>query len=194
VTAVVPARASESRRNVDKANQLDKILCMSIDVTREPSRPTSPETTKPAPVATVRVAVSAEAEAASQRSAVRFGGGTRWALAADGSSPSPMEALLASLAACQVLTYQHWAARLGIALGHCEVTVSGDFDPRGFQGDPAASGVGFSDLALAVRLEGSEPTARYEELAEAVDRHCPVHDSLCDGVRITRRLEVRRPD
>lgn len=138
----------------------------------------------------VSVAVVASAEAASAASEVRFGGGARWILAADGSAPSPMEALLASLAACQVLTYQHWAARLGIVLGRAQARVEGRFDPRGFQGDPSATGVGFDDVRVVVSVAGPEAPERYEHLADQVDRHCPVHDTLSGGVRVERVLEV----
>lgn len=138
----------------------------------------------------VSVAVTASAEAGSASSEVRFGGGARWTLGADGNAPSPMEAVLASLAACQVLTYQHWAARLGIELGRAEARVEGRFDPRGFQGDPEAAGVGFDGLRVVVSVEGPEAPERYERLADEVDRHCPVHDTLSGGVRIERVLEV----
>jgi len=162
----------------------------SLTTTR-PAAP-APDADAPAtPAPGVQLTVSATTVATSPAAEVRSPAGSRWSLAADGSAPSPMEALLGALAACQVLTYQHWAARLGLALEECQATVHGRFDPRGFQGDPAASGVGFSDLRVIVHLRGPEPAERYQALADEVDRHCPVHDTLGHGVPIDRVLEVR---
>ena len=61
----------------------------------------------------VSVSLVAADRGESPKAEVHFGAGQRWELAGDGSAPSPVEALLAALAACQVITYRHWAARLG---------------------------------------------------------------------------------
>lgn len=169
----------------------DATTAATIAIHASGDRPPARATAGTTPSVTVAVAATAEAKAAS--SEIRFGGGARWMLAADGSAPSPMEAVLASLAACQVLTYQYWAACLGIVLDRCEATVEGRFDPRGFQGDAEATGVGFDAVRVVVRVEGPEATERYGELADHVDRHCPVHDTLSGGVRIERVLDVASP-
>jgi uncharacterized OsmC-like protein len=103
--------------------------------------------------------------------------------------PSPVELLLASLTACQAITYRVWAMRLGIALDSVAVETEGDMDLRGFlgggdEGIPA----GFTALRLRVGLDGPEPPERYRELADAVDRHCPVLDFAQTRVPVERRL------
>lgn len=50
---------------------------------------------------------------------------------------------------------------------------------------------GFSRIRLRVRLDGPEERSRYEALAAAVDRHCPVLDILENQVPVTR--ELRQP-
>jgi uncharacterized OsmC-like protein len=142
----------------------------------------------------VSLSLVAADRGASPKAEVLFGAGQRWELAGDGSAPSPVEALLAALAACQVITYRHWAARLGVDLERCEVHVEGDLDPRGFLGEPGAGGVGLQDVRLVVRLDGAAPAARYEELAETVDRHCPVHSSLLEAVPLERELQLSSVD
>ena len=88
--------------------------------------------------------------------------------------PEPGRAVRStSLATCQAITYRIWAAELGIALDRIEVEVVGDIDLRGLLGVDDAEPAGYQKLTLRVSLTGPEPE-RYEELAEAVDRHCPV--------------------
>ena len=41
---------------------------------------------------------------------------------------------------------------------------------------------------MTVTLEGPESRARYEELADAVDPHCPLTDMLARPLTITRTL------
>jgi uncharacterized OsmC-like protein len=103
--------------------------------------------------------------------------------------PSPVELLLASLTACQAITYRVWAMKLGIALDTVAVETEGDMDLRGFLGG-GADGIpaGFSALRLRVRLDGPDSPERFRELADAVDRHCPVLDFAQTRVPVERRL------
>jgi uncharacterized OsmC-like protein len=103
---------------------------------------------------------------------------------------SPVELLLTSLATCQAITYRIWAAELGIALDRVGVEVAGDIDLRGLLGLDDGARAGYEGLRMRVTLEGPEPPSRYEELAEAVDRHCPVLDALSSPVTIERELAV----
>ena len=97
---------------------------------------------------------------------------------------SPIEHLLASLGACQVITYQVWAAKLGIALDSVEVTLAGDLDVHGFFGLDPAVRPGFQSIDLTVHLNGPETSDRYAQLTNAVDLHCPVLDVLTVGVPV----------
>lgn len=102
--------------------------------------------------------------------------------------PNPIEVILAGLASCQAITYRVWAARLGIALERVTVEAEGDVDLRGFFGVEDGIRAGFHAVRLAVGLEGPEPPERYRELAEEVDRHCPVFDMLTVPAPLTRTL------
>lgn len=103
--------------------------------------------------------------------------------------PSPVELLLASLTACQAITYRVWAMKLGIALDTVAVEADGDLDLRGFLGG-GGDGIpaGFTALRLRVSLSGPDSPERYRELAGAVDRHCPVLDFAETRVPVERRL------
>jgi uncharacterized OsmC-like protein len=98
---------------------------------------------------------------------------------------NPVEHLLAALGACQVITYQVWAEKLGIQLDSVDVDLAGDIDLRGFFG--AAPGVrpGFQSVEVQVQLKGPESQEKYDELVDVVERHCPVLDNLGNPVPVS---------
>ena len=103
---------------------------------------------------------------------------------------NPVEHLLAALAACQVITYRVWAAKLGIEIDTVEVDADGDLDIRGFFGVDDTVPAGFSAIRTKVRISGPETAARYEELTRAVEAHCPVLDTLTRAASITTEVEI----
>lgn len=105
---------------------------------------------------------------------------------------SPVELVLASLGTCQAITYRVWAAQLGIALDSIRVETEGDIDLRRFFGLDDEVRPGFRAVSIRVIVEGPEPPARYRELADAVDRHCPVLDLVQNPVPVERTLTVAR--
>lgn len=110
-----------------------------------------------------------------------FGGGD--------TAQSPVELLLTSLATCQAVTYRLWAAELGVALERIGVEVQGDLDLRGFLGI-AEVPAGYTTVRMVVTLDGPETDERYRELADAVDRHCPVYDVLARPITVERELRI----
>lgn len=106
------------------------------------------------------------------------------------SAQSPLELFLTSLATCQAITYRLWAAELGIALDRVGVEVVGDIDLRGFLGIGGVDLAGYEKVTVRVALSGPEERARYEELAAAVDRHCPVLDAIARPIPVERALEI----
>ncbi|OZM71436.1 osmotically inducible protein OsmC [Amycolatopsis antarctica] len=98
------------------------------------------------------------------------------ALGGEDTAANPVEYALASLGSCQVITYQFWAARLGIPLDAVEVTVEGDLDLRGFLGFSFSARPGFSGISVRVELSGPADAEQYAELRRQVDEHCPVLD------------------
>ena len=105
-------------------------------------------------------------------------------LAGTNLGASPVEHLLASLGACQVITYQVWAAKLGIVVDSVEVTLAGDIDVHGFFGFDPEVRPGFQSIDLNVKITGPESSERYDLLTKVVDEHCPVLDVLTVGVPV----------
>ncbi len=101
---------------------------------------------------------------------------------------NPVQYALASLGSCQAITYQFWAEQLGIGFDALSVRVEGDLDIRGFLGFDDSVRPGFSAVRVEVAVTGPESPERYQELAAAVDQHCPVLDLFANPVPVTRTL------
>ena len=112
------------------------------------------------------------------------------ALGGEGSAPNPVEYALASLGSCQAITYRFWAEHLGIAIDTVTVTVEGDLDIRKFFGFDDSVRPGFSAVRIQVGITGPETPERYQQLAAAVDEHCPVLDLFRNPVPVDRTLTV----
>ena len=101
---------------------------------------------------------------------------------------NPVQYALASLGSRQAITYRFWAEQLGITFDSLTVRAEGDLDIRGFFGFDDAVRPGFSAIRLEVTVNGPESAERYQELAAAVDEHCPVLDLFKNPVPVTRTL------
>jgi uncharacterized OsmC-like protein len=101
---------------------------------------------------------------------------------------NPVQYALASLGSCQAITYQFWAEQLGIGFDTLSVRVEGDLDVRGFFGFDDGVRPGLSAVRVEVTVTGPESPERYQDLAAAVDRHCPVLDLFANPVPVTRTL------
>jgi len=112
----------------------------------------------------------------------RLGGG--------GTAPSPVQYALAALGSCQAITYRFWAEQLGISLRTLTVRVEGDLDIRGFFGFHDGVRPGLSAVRVQVGITGPETPGRYQELAAAVDEHCPVLDLFRHPVPVARTITV----
>jgi uncharacterized OsmC-like protein len=110
------------------------------------------------------------------------------ALGGTDEGPNPVELVLAALTTCQAITYRVWAMKLGIALKSVNVEADGDIDLRGFFGVDDTVRPGYSAVRLRVKLDGPESPERYQELADAVDGHCPVFDFTGTAVPVERTI------
>jgi uncharacterized OsmC-like protein len=101
---------------------------------------------------------------------------------------NPVQYALASLGSCQAITYRFWAEQLGISFDSLSVRLEGDLDIRGFFGFDDTVRPGFTAIRVDVTVTGPESEERYQELAAAVDAHCPVLDLFTNPVPVTRTL------
>lgn len=106
------------------------------------------------------------------------------------SGANPIEHLLAALGACQVITYQVWAGKLGIAVDDIDVNLTGEIDLRGFFGTAEDVRPGFDGITVHTTLTGPESAERYRQLVDTVERHCPVLDNLLNIVPVRSQVSI----
>jgi uncharacterized OsmC-like protein len=99
--------------------------------------------------------------------------------------------LLASLAACQEITFRMVAAAMRIPLKALEVKVEGDLDFRGTMGIDPEIPVGFQQIRTTVRFEADAPPERLQRLAERAERYCVVGATLREGTTLTTDIAPR---
>ena len=112
------------------------------------------------------------------------------ALGGANAAANPVQYALASLGSCQAITYRFWAAQLGLELESLSVRVEGDLDLRGFFGVDDTVRPGFTAVRVEVSVTGPDAPERYDELAAAVDQHCPVLDLFQNPVPVTRAIST----
>jgi uncharacterized OsmC-like protein len=99
--------------------------------------------------------------------------------------------LLASLAACQEITFRMVAAAMGIELRNVDVTIEGDLDFRGTMGIDAETPVGFQRIRSSVRFDADAAPDRLERLARRAERYCVVGATLREGTALTTEIAPR---
>ncbi|MFM9378346.1 OsmC family protein [Gordonia sp. VNK21] len=111
----------------------------------------------------------------------------------DDTAANPVEHYLAALLSCHVVTYRFWAQRLGVTVDGLTAHAEGDLDVRGFFGLDDAVRPGFGEVRVQVQITGPEPAARYAELHEAVQAHCPVLDLTANPTPVVTELVLGAP-
>ncbi|MFN8592448.1 MAG: OsmC family protein [Thermomicrobiales bacterium] len=117
-------------------------------------------------------------------------GGATWQAGAhpmaggEGDLACSGDLLLASLAACQEITFRMVATAMGIPLKSLSITVEGDLDFRGTMGIDPETPVGFQQIRSIVRFAADAPPERLQRLAERAERYCVVGATLRDGTSL----------
>ena len=106
------------------------------------------------------------------------------ALAGDDLGASPVEFALGALISCQIVVYRLYANALGIQVDDIDITAEGDLDARRLFGIDETVRAGFSEVRLDIRLSGPESDARYQQLRDVVDAHCPVLDLFANATPV----------
>lgn len=101
------------------------------------------------------------------------------------TGPTPYELLLASLAACTLITLQLYARHKGIHLER--VSARYEHQKQDDVDDSGRKKV-VDVLTSDVKIEGDLTEAQRERLAQIVSR-CPVHKTIENGSRVVDRVE-----
>ena len=115
-----------------------------------------------------------------------FRSGAHPAVGGDGDVPCSGDLLLAALAACQETTLRMVAANMGIDLEELEVSVQGDWDPRGTLAMGKEFPIGITAIRAHTRVvvRGDEKGERAERLLRSAERYCVVLSTLRAGVPV----------
>jgi len=90
---------------------------------------------------------------------------------------SPLEALLGALAACEEITANFWAKKMGIDFRGLQFPrIEADLDTKSFVGDGVPAK--FSEVRIEVHVKTSEGDEVVEELKKNVQEHCPVFNMI----------------
>lgn len=96
---------------------------------------------------------------------------------------NPVEAILCSLGACQIIVASAFASKRKIKFEDLYIDLEGDLDPDGFLG---LSDVrkGFQEIRFVMHFKTNEPKNKIEEFVKFIERTCPVGDCLSNGVKL----------
>lgn len=107
------------------------------------------------------------------------------------SGPNPVEMLLAALGGCQEIVYRAYAAVMGLSIARIEVHAKGYLDLRGLL-NLADVPSGFSQISFTTKIISDEPEEKLRQLAEMVEKHCPVMDTLMREVAVSGKVEIQK--
>lgn len=107
------------------------------------------------------------------------------------SAPNPLEYLVASLGACQAITYKALASLKDIQLDNVEVKVKGYTDLNGFLGLDSKTRPGYLKVEVETIIESEEDPELLKELSNQVEKLCPVLDIFSRSNKVNGSLTVR---
>lgn len=96
---------------------------------------------------------------------------------------NPVEALLASLGACQSIVARVYAPKFNVKLDGFRVEVEGDLDLDGFF-DRADVRPGYSDIRYTFYVQTDSPQEHVEAFVQFLESKCPVGDTIASPVNL----------
>jgi len=125
---------------------------------------------------------------------VTYRSGAHPAVGGVGDVPCSGDLVLAALAACQEITMRMVAANMGIDLEALEISVEGDWDPRGTLAMGKEFPIGLTGIRCDVKVTvaGDERGERAERLLRSSERFCVVLNTLRTGVPVETTFSLRQ--
>lgn len=107
------------------------------------------------------------------------------------AGPNPLEYFLGSLGACTSVIATMIAKEQDFSFGNLEFETNGDLDPRGYQGVEGVQTY-YQSVEVTVVMETEESDEAFENLANEVERRCPLFNLLKDaGVEVISNWEKK---
>ncbi|KOR89138.1 OsmC family protein [Paenibacillus solani] len=102
---------------------------------------------------------------------------------------NPVEALLASLGACQSIVARVYAPKFDVVLDDFRVDVEGDLDLDGFFNRSDVR-PGYSDIRYTFYIKTSSPAEKVKAFVEFLESKCPVGDTIAAPVNLKLNRSV----
>ncbi|MFZ2289982.1 MAG: OsmC family protein [Halopseudomonas yangmingensis] len=103
--------------------------------------------------------------------------------------PSPLEAILASVAGCFGTIGRYIAHQQKIELRGMQFSLEADYDPDGLLGRNLDVRPGFQELRVTVDIDADLDLPAKQAFLELIEKRCPVADNLTHGTRLSTRLK-----
>ncbi len=103
-----------------------------------------------------------------------------------GTAPQPLDIFLAGIGMCMASIYGEAAADMNLTIDAVEIRVRGDLDMEGIldlDGHGYGKRPGFAKIRYVVHIQSQEPRERIQELIQRVERCCPAHNTVMNGVK-----------
>ncbi|MNO97829.1 OsmC-like protein [compost metagenome] len=97
---------------------------------------------------------------------------------------NPVEALLASLGACQSIVARVYAPKFDVVLEDFRVDVEGELDLDGFFNRSEVR-PGYSDIRYTFYIKTNSPEEKVREFVQFLESKCPVGDTIANPVNLT---------
>lgn len=114
-------------------------------------------------------------------------------LGGGGAAPTPVGYLIAALGSCVAIGLSYWSDILDIPFDSAQVVVEGEINPAGAYALREGTSPSFSDLRLGIRVSGTEPRIKYEELVDKMQTYSPLLETLSRPMPVSTTLTVTSP-
>lgn len=111
------------------------------------------------------------------------------AIGGTNEGPAPAQMLLAAIGGCMLSTMQVWSQLLDTKIDTAEVSVTGNLNLYGMTGIDEKVPAGFQKISVDVKLGSSEPEDKIKTLIEAVEKHCPVANTVMRSTKIITNIK-----
>ncbi|MDD1776991.1 MAG: OsmC family protein [Candidatus Helarchaeota archaeon] len=115
------------------------------------------------------------------------------ALGGTGEGPAPSSMLLAAIGGCMLNTMQAWSQLLKIKINGADISVKGTLDAQGFLGIDDKIPAGFQTIDIDIAIDSEEPPEKITKLVEAVEKHCPVYNTVLKSAKMKVALKSAAP-
>lgn len=109
------------------------------------------------------------------------------------TGPHPGQLLRSCLGACLLMGYKIWGARLEVPIDAVELDITCEYDARGQLGVDPKVPVGWTRVAIDIRIESPADQVAVRHVVETAHRLSPMLANLSADIERVFRLEVVAP-